>query len=259
VVTRRPTRLAYGPDPSQFGELSLPTQPSRGTIVVIHGGFWRAQYGLALGRPLAADLVRRGYTVWTIEYRRVGQAGGRGGGGGWPATLDDVGAAIDHLVQLDIDSNRVVTVGHSAGGHLAVWAAGRPGIADGAAGSSPAVRLRGAVSQAGVLDLVTAANTGVGGTAVPDLLGGLPDQVPARYAIADPSQAIPLDVPVLCVHAKADDDVPYELSVGYVAAATAAGATATLATVPGDHYTLIDPSAPAWDTVVDALPGLLGR
>jgi alpha-beta hydrolase superfamily lysophospholipase len=83
--------------------------------------------------------------------------------------------------------------------------------------------------------------------------------VPARYAIADPSQAIPLDVPVLCVHAKADDDVPYELSVGYVAAATAAGATATLATVPGDHYTLIDPSAPAWDTVVDALPGLLGR
>ena len=263
-----PTRHAYGPDRSQFGELSLPSQASCGTVVIIHGGFWRAQYGLALGRPLAADLVARGYTAWNIEYRRVtppdAQASGHGGGGGWPATLADVAAAIDLLAALDdgdrdVDSRNVVAVGHSAGGQLAVWAAGRPSIPDGSVGSSPRVRLRGAVSQAGVLDLVSAADNGVGGTAVSDLLGGSPAHVPARYTIADPTQAIPLDVPILCVHARADDDVPYSQSVAYVAAATAAGASASLQTVPGDHYTLIDPTSVAWETVVDALPALLGR
>ena len=248
-----PTRHAYGTDKSQFGELSLPNQSSRGTIVIIHGGFWRSEYGLALGRPLAADLVGRGYTVWNIEYRRVGD------GGGWPSTLADAAAAIDHLATLGVDTDDVVAVGHSAGGQLAVWAAGRSGIPDGSVGSSPRVSLRGVVSQAGVLDLVTAADDGVGGTAVPDLLGGSPTQVPSRYTIADPTQAIPLDVPVLCVHARADENVPYSQSVAYVAAATAAGAKASLQTVPGDHFTLIDPTSPAWHVVVDALPGLLGR
>jgi len=251
--TARPVRHDYGPDRFQFGELTRPTQRSRGTVVVVHGGFWRAQYGLALGRPLAADLADRGYTAWNIEYRRVGN------GGGWPATLEDVAAAIDHLDSLDVDIDHVVSVGHSAGGHLAVWAAGRPGIHDGAVGSAPVVRLRGAVSQAGVLDLVTAAAEGTGGTAVTDLLGGGPDAVPVRYRIADPFQAIPLDVPVVCVHTTADSDVPYAQSVAYVAAASAAGANATLQTPPGDHFTLIDPADPGWDVVVDALPALLGN
>lgn len=253
-----PIRHSYGSDRSQFGELSVPTQTSRGTVVIIHGGFWRSEYGLALGRPLAADLVKRGYTVWNIEYRRVGN------GGGWPATLADVATAIDLLADLadgdsKVDSQDVVAVGHSAGGQLAVWAAGRYGIPDGSVGASPKVRLRAAVSQAGVLDLVTAADNGVGGTAVQDLLGGSPAQVPARYTIADPTQAIPLDVPVFCVHATADDNVPYSQSVAYVAAATAAGARASLHTVPGDHFTLIDPTSVAWATVVEALPALLGR
>lgn len=251
--TPAPVRHTYGPDKSQFGELSVPTQASRGTVVIIHGGFWRSAYGLALGRPLAADLVARGYVAWNIEYRRVGN------GGGWPATLEDVAAAIDLLATLDVDAGDVVAVGHSAGGQLAVWAAGRSGIPDGSVGSGPRVRLRAAVSQAGVLDLTRAAETGVGGTAVLDLLGGAPDQVPARYAIADPSRAVPLDVPVLCVHAKADDAVPYAQSVGYVAAATHAGAQATLHTVPGDHFTVIDPASAGWAVVVDAIPALLGR
>jgi hypothetical protein len=93
---------------------------------------------------------------------------------------------------------------------------------------------------------------------VSDLLGGRPDQVPVRYSLADPFQAIPLDVPVVCVHAVADEDVPYAQSVAYVAAATNAGAEATLYTPPGDHYTVIDPADPGWDVVLDALPGLLG-
>jgi acetyl esterase/lipase len=248
-----PTRHSYGSDPSQFGELSLPTQAPRGTIVIIHGGFWRSQYGLALGRPLAADLVGRGYIVWNLEYRRVGN------GGGWPSTLADVAVGIDHLAALEVETEHVVAIGHSAGGHLAVWAAGRDGIPDGAVGAAPRVSLSAVVSQAGVLDLVTAANTGVGATAVADLLGGFPDQVPQRYAIADPIQAVPLDVPVLCVHSKADRNVPYAQSVEYCSAAAAAGANATLHQVSGDHFTLIDPASAGWAVVVAALPDLLGR
>ena len=115
----------------------------------------------------------------------------------------------------------------------------------------------GIVSQAGVLDMVTAADTGVGGTAESDFLGGSPAAVPERYRLADPIQAVPLKAPVLCVHAQGDQNVPYAQSTAYVAAATKAGGKAALHTVAGNHFTLIDPSSAAWAVVVDALPQLL--
>ncbi|MBE7190789.1 S9 family peptidase [Jatrophihabitans endophyticus] len=248
-----PKTIAYGSDPSQFGELSTPaTSEHRGTVVIVHGGFWQAQYDLSLGRPLAADLVSRGYTCWNLEYRRVGN------GGGWPTTLQDVAAGIDHLASLDVDTARVVLVGHSAGGQLAVWAAGRAGLPADAPGAHPRVAVTGVVSQAGVLDMVTAAKTGVGGTAESDFLGGSPSAVPGRYRIADPIQRVPITPPVLCVHAHADANVPFAQSTAYVDAATKAGDAAALHVVPGDHFTLIDPTSPAWQVVVDALPALLG-
>lgn len=219
--------------------------------MIVHGGFWRAQYGLDLGRPLAADLVSRGYTCWNLEYRRVG------GGGGWPTTLEDIAAGIDHLSTLDVDTTATVAIGHSAGGQLATWAAGRAGLPAGAPGATPKVELSAAVSQAGVLDMVTAADTGVGGTAESDFLGGSPSAVPDRYRLADPIQAVPLKHPVLCVHARGDQNVPYAQSTAYVAAATGAGGRAVLHTVEGDHFTLIDPTSPAWAVVIDALPELL--
>jgi dipeptidyl aminopeptidase/acylaminoacyl peptidase len=239
----RPQRVrhSYGADPSQFGELYAPAGTRRpGTVVIIHGGFWRAQYDLSLGAPLAADLVARGYTVWNLEYRRVGD------GGGWLTTSADIAAGIDQLETVGVDTSRVVAIGHSAGGQLAVWAAGRSTVA-----------LTAVVAQAGVLDLATAADTGVGGTAVPDFLGGSPAQLPARYAEADPIQRVPAPVPVLCVHGRADANVPFAQSTAYVAAAQKAGGRATLAEVPGDHFSLIDPTSVAWQTVVDALPGLM--
>lgn len=246
-----PKTIRYGSDESQFGELSKPEVEARdATVVIIHGGFWRAQYGLELGRPLAVDLAARGYRVWNLEYRRVGI------GGGWPGTLEDVAAGIDHLAELG-PTTGIVVVGHSAGGHLAVWAAGRRGLPAGAPGAAPKVSPVAAVAQAGVLDLATAARTGVGGTAVTDFLGGTPETVPERYRVADPIAQVPLPVPVLCVHARADENVPYAQSIAYVESATAAGGKAALKTVPGDHFTLIDPSTPAWATVRDALPGLL--
>ncbi|MEP7021162.1 MAG: alpha/beta hydrolase [Pseudonocardiales bacterium] len=252
VTPSAATRHAYGSDASQFGELYRPNQPGhRGTVVVIHGGFWQSAYDLSLGAPLAADLARRGYAAWNLEYRRVGN------GGGWPHTLADVAAGIDLLATLDVDTSHVVAVGHSAGGHLAVWAAGRSALAPDAPGHNPRVAVTAVVAQAGVLDLATAAATGVGGTAVPDFLGGMPAQAPQRYAVADPIQQVPLSAPVLCVHSRSDRNVPFAQSTAYVTAAKKAGATATVHETTGDHFTLIDPSAPDWQIVIDALPGLL--
>ena len=115
----QPVVYRYGAGPAQFGELWLPEAAVAGTVVVIHGGFWRARYDLSLGRPLAADLAARGYAAWNLEYRRALA------GGGWPGTFEDVGAGIDLLATLPVDTSRVIAVGHSAGGHLAAWAAGR--------------------------------------------------------------------------------------------------------------------------------------
>ena len=149
---REPQRHDYGSDPSQFGELTLPAGVPRGVAVVVHGGFWKTAYGIEYARPLVPSLVEQGWATWAIEYRRVGK--GEGGGGGNPETFDDVRTAIEELDELvlgvDPSTVPVVGVGHSAGGHLATWAAGQ-GL------------LTHVVSQAGVLDLRGAYTAGLGG------------------------------------------------------------------------------------------------
>src|SRR5207244_5343392 len=122
--------------------------------------------------------AERGYVAWNIEYRRVGQEGG-----GWPGTFDDVAAAADALADIpEIDQRRLVAVGHSAGGHLALWLASRTAVR---------VRLRGAVSQAGVADLEQAHADDLGSGAVASFLGGSPSDLPDRYAEASPAARIP--------------------------------------------------------------------
>lgn len=251
----QPGRYSYGPDPAQYGELWLPGDPAAaaGTVVIVHGGFWRARYDLSLGRPLAADLVKRGYAVWNLEYRRAGARGG------WPATFEDVAAGIDLLADLPVSTASVVAIGHSAGGHLAAWAAGRARLAAGVPGAEPRVMLTAVVSQAGVLALADCAREGVGGTAALDLMGGGPEDLPEQYRLADPMAALPLAATVLCVHSRADEDVPFRYSDRYVQAAVRAGGAAYLHETSGDHLTLIDPGSPDWQAVVGALPGLLGR
>jgi acetyl esterase/lipase len=251
-----PVKITYGDDPSQLGELHLPagTGPVP-VVVVVHGGYWRAAYGYDLGTPLAADLADRGVAAWNIEYRRVGD------GGGWPATFTDVAAAVDALAgsvqqatggRLDLTDVRAV--GHSAGGHLAVWAAGRPELPAWAPGAGPAVRFTRVVSQAGVLDLVGASQQGLGGGASDELLDGPSAARPERYALASPLARLPIGVPVTCVHGDADVTVPISQSRTYVAAATAAGDPAVLVTLSGvDHFALIDPSTTAWAACRDAL------
>jgi acetyl esterase/lipase len=241
----------YGPDPDQYAELHIAEHGQLGVAVVIHGGFWRVAYDASLGRQLASDLGERGWTTYNVEYRRVGK------GGGWPTTLQDVSDAIDLLSELDLDLSRVVAIGHSAGGHLATWAAGRAALPPAAPGSSPRVAVTGVVSQAGVLDLRTGAARNVGGTAIPDLLGGRPDEVPDHYDWADPIARVPLPVPIVCVHSRADESVPIAQSEAYVAAARAAGGAAELVEFDGDHMAHIDPTSTAWAAVVDALPQFL--
>src|SRR5918997_6289452 len=218
----RAIRTAYGPPPDQFVELTLPTGVDPAPVVVVlHGGFWGAAYGVEPARPLAADLAAAGLAAVAVEYRRVG------GGGGWPVTLADVAAALDALPELAaadrLDLSGIAVVGHSAGGHLAAWAAGRPRLPEGAPGARPRVRVTAAVLQAGVLDLERAAAQRLGGGAVQDLLDAEPADAPERYAAADPVRPGPTGGQLLCVHGTGDDVVPPEQSSRYAQAAAAQG------------------------------------
>jgi acetyl esterase/lipase len=245
----------YGPHPSQRADLYVPAGPGgHPVIVLIHGGSWQKRYGKIFTRALAGDLLRRGYSVWNIEYRRVGA------GGGWPQTFTDVAAAIDHLAELEdpqLDLDRVTLLGHSAGGHLALWAAGRPNLPAGAPGAldgPPPVRPRQAVSLAGVADLTDAYRRWHGGI-VRELMGGSPEQVPERYAAGDPIRLLPLEIPALLVHGIKDPTVSIELSRGYAEAARAAGSEVELVEIGGEvgHRTHLDPRSAAWAAVVERL------
>jgi acetyl esterase/lipase len=187
-------------------------------------------------KALASDLARRGQAAWNIEYRRVG----RGQGGGWPATFDDVSAAIDHLADLGparLDLRAVAAVGHSAGGQLALWAAAR---------SEARIPVRRVVAQAAVCDLAAA------GERAHALMGGTPSEVPERYASADPMRLIPLGVPVLLVHGADDQTVPALRSRRYAEAARAAGDAAELfEPSPGGHRAHLDPRSQAWQAAAE--------
>lgn len=260
-------KYQYGDDPSQWGELFLPETPgTRGVVVVIHGGYWRSQYGAELGEPLARDLAMHGMPAWNLEYRRAGN------GGGWPNTFEDILAGIDKLRDIagihGLGLEKVVALGHSAGGHLAVWAAGRSRLGQlGAAdpdrqlrrkNDDGAVHLTGVVSQAGLLNLAAAEKLNLSNGAVSNLLGGSSEKYPKRHKYVDPMSAIPLAVPVYAVHGSDDDDVPASQSTSYAGAAKAAGAPIQLLHVPGDHFSLIDPKAPAYRKCRDLLQELLG-
>lgn len=252
--------LSYGDHPSQQAELTLPGTPGPWPVVVIiHGGFWRTAYGFDLGVPLAEDLVRHGFAAWNVEYRRVGDDPAAGGGG-WPTTCLDVAAAVDLLATAGqqatdggLDLSRVVAVGHSAGGHLAGWLAGRGSRTPGTPGAGPAVPLTGFVSQAGVLDLDLAIAENLGSGAARAFLGALSEDRAAR-SLASPVSQVPTGVPSVCVHGTADDVVPLNQSESYLAAARAAGDDARLVVIDGaDHMAPVDVTSAAWAACLDGV------
>lgn len=247
--------VSYGSDRSQRADLHLPSGAGpHPVMIVLHGGSWQARYGRIVMRGLAGDLVRRGWAVWNVEYRRVGN------GGGWPATFADVAAAVDRLPELDasLDLERVSVLGHSAGGHLALWAAARdrlPAGAPGAIDGEPRVRLRQAIAQAGVCDLAGAYRRW-GGGAARALMGGGPDEVPERYDAGDPLRLLPARMPVLLVHGTLDETVSVKLSRAYERAARAGGGEVELVEIDGaggSHRSHIDPRGPAWAAVTARL------
>lgn len=247
MLIARGARHRYGEHPSQVADLYLPAGPGPHPLVVlIHGGSWQKHYGKRVTAALASDLRRRGFAVWNIEYRRLGN------GGGWPETFADVAAAIDHLRTLDapLDLERASIVGHSAGGHLALWAAGRSRLHADAPGARPELGFSHAVALAGVCDLQGAYRAWHGGS-VKALVGGSPQQYPERYAAADPIALLPLRAEVLLVHGVADATVAIELSRSYARAAEAAGTPVRLVELEaaaGHHRAHIDPRSAAWRT-----------
>lgn len=225
-------RLFYGDDPNQFVDVRLPAGPGPHPIVFfIHGGYWRAKYGLTYAGHLCGALKKAGIATWNVEYRRVGNPGG-----GWPGTMEDIRGAYRLLQKQEKDSpldlKRLCVAGHSAGGHLAVCLASL----------EPSIRR--VLSLAGVLDLHRAWELHLSNDAVVEFLGGTPAEVPERYREASPAErAVPAIQKV--VHGMADDDVPYEIGQRY--AGRKPGEDVELITLPGiGHFEIVDPGSSVW-------------
>lgn len=242
-------RIAYGTSPDNFGRLHLPDGPGPHPVVVmVHGGGWLQDHDLTYFEPLARSLSDSGVAVWNIEYRRVG------GTGGWPTTLADVNDATESLATVVqesvpglLDLNRVHIAGHSAGGHLAAWVAGRHTLSSGAPGAEPHIRPRSATIMAGVFDLSLAATDGHDGF-VRQLLDGLPQDHPDRYQMASPVNHLPIGLPVTALHGIADQTVDPVQSRIYTDTAKGAGDSATLHMLDGvGHGDFGNVDSVAWD------------
>jgi acetyl esterase/lipase len=246
-------RIAYGQMPGQFGELWLPAGSDPAPLaILVHGGCWQSSYSLDLMDPIASDLHGRGIAVWNIEYRRLGETGG-----GYPGTFLDVGQAIDALRGMPqrqrLDLRRIVAIGHSAGGHLALWAAARHRLPQ----YSPRAvadpqRIGAVVTLAGINDLAAYRANGpaCGGAATIDALTGARDR-PLGSALADtsPPGLLPIGVRQVIASGTTDGIVPARFGHDYAALARGAGDPVEMIDLAGDHFALIDPGSSAWATL----------
>lgn len=255
------SKIAYGEAPQQFGELRLPEGKGPFPVVVlVHGGCWLAEFNYVYITRLAAAMVAQGYAVWTIEYRRLGDAGG-----GWPNTLLDPARATDHLRELakayPLDLSRVVSVGHSAGGHLALWLAARGKLK---LGSDLYVvnplPLKAVVGLAAITDLHTyrVGPADSCNASVDQLMGGSDARYPQRYAQASPLALLPLGVPQWLIQGELDRIVPVTSVSAYAQAATAKGDLVNLRVLPqAGHFEPVAPQPPAWAALKEALAAAL--
>jgi acetyl esterase/lipase len=278
--------LSYGPEPEHVADVRLPPRggearggagaPGGGgvpggvaaaaglrpapLVLFLHGGFWRVAYDRTHTGPLATALASAGFAVCVPEFRRTGQRGG-----GWPGTFDDVATAVDALPALVreaagahlISDGPVLLAGHSAGGHLALWAASRHRLPPDASWYAPPGHARGVVALAAVSDMVASHALRLGQDAAGALLGGGPGRHPDRYRLADPARLLPVRCPVRLVHGSADDRVPCGMSRHYLAQARGAGDDAELDELPGaGHFEVIDPLSAWWPRVRAAFTAL---
>jgi acetyl esterase/lipase len=260
-------RIAYGPDPSQFGDLWIPDQ-AHGlfpVVVFFHGGWWKSDYDLGYAGRLCAAMKREGIATWSVEYRRVGNTGG-----GWPMTFLDAAAGFDFLETLaktyPIDQSRILSMGHSAGGHLAFWIAGRHHIDRSSAVfcRQPKLHPRGAISLAGAVDLRLTIDLSGNSIFAHDrdevcaLMGGWPKELPKRYKGGNPGDLLPFQAPQILIQGTADDQIPPELPGRWAAMSRRLGSEATVMMIPwASHFDVVDPASAAGEIVVRQVKSLV--
>ena len=253
-------RTHYLPANLQFGDLFMPIMaPGKlaPVLMFVHGGWWKSEYGLDYGGHLCAALKREGIAAWSVEYRRLGDPGG-----GWPGTFEDVAAGFDYLKTLaqsyPLDLNRVVVAGHSAGGHLAFWLAGRPNVPEASVlhQPQPALAMHGVVALAGAVDLRMTIDLSGDSTFAHDkreverFMGGSPAEVPDRYRAGDPGELLPITTPQWLVQGTEDDQIPPELPHHWAERGRRLGERVTVEKIAGaNHFDVVDPESKAWPRV----------
>lgn len=253
--------VQYGKDTNQFAELRFPSGEGPFPLLfVIHGGFWLAAYDLQHISPLCVELTSLGVVTCSLEYRRVGQEGG-----GWPGTFLDIANGTEYFRQLLIQDKRVDTrrsavIGHSAGGHLALWLAGSHKLPrESMLHRDQKPWLTAVISLAGIADLRKAWDMRQGNGPVENLIGGSPNQYPQRFAEASPIDLLPMGLKQVLIHGREDDTVPIIQSECFVQKARAAGDKASLVALDRmGHFELIDPESEAWDAVAGSVLDVLG-
>ncbi len=255
--------LKYGNEPSQYAELRIPAGAGPFPVVVlVHGGCFRKEFADTRSIAAMADALKQsGIATWSIEYRRLSEPGS-----GWPGTYLDVAAGIDHLrtiaARYHLDSKRVVFLGHSAGAHLAHWAAARDQLEPGAAlYSANPLKPIGAINLAGRMDMTIAIEEYEASCFMPvvsRLIGGSPDEVPQRYAEVSLPALLPLGVRQRLIWGSRESYVPQSQARDFVAAARASGDDAELIIVPGaGHFETASPASSAWPVVLSVIEGML--
>jgi acetyl esterase/lipase len=250
-------RIAYGPAPQQFAELRLPAGKGPFPVVVLyHGGCYGDFAAADYTAPIASALLKEGWATWNVEYRREQEPGG-----GWPGTFLDAGNGVDALRQAagkyPLDLGHIVTMGHSAGGQLALWVAARGRVPRSSeVFMANPLPVRGVVSLAGIVDMRAFAEYGKQpcGERHIRVMGGMPGSQPARYAAVSPAELLPLGVPQVLIWGGDDMVVPDSLFRGYERRSHAEVITLAGA----GHHDLCDPGGGGWARIVSAVRKLLG-
>ena len=251
-------RIAYGEDPLQFADLWLPDKgTSHPVVILIHGGCWLSQYGISYMGKFAQALAANGIAVWNLEYRRVGDAGG-----GWPGTFQDIARGADHLLSIsekyELDTTRVISSGHSAGGHFALWLAARHKFKDHPHFTSKnRVALKGVLPLAPAPDLAMIHKADVCNSVIDKLMGGSPEDFPERYAIGSATELLPIGLPQILIIGKHDTAWRPVGEHHFNLAIRANDAVTKIEAAESGHFEMINPESSTWPLVLDAMQSLL--